>query len=43
MTTYLLLLNWTDQGIRNIKESPKRLGAAKNWPKTSVGRSRLPI
>ena len=29
MATYLLLLNWTDQGIRNVKESPKRLDAAK--------------
>jgi len=33
MTTYLLLLNWTDQGIRNIKESPKRLDAAKKLAK----------
>lgn len=29
MATYLMLLNWTDQGIRNIKESPKRMDAAK--------------
>jgi uncharacterized protein with GYD domain len=29
MATYLMLLNWTDQGIRNVKESPKRLDAAK--------------
>jgi len=33
MTTYLLLLNWTDQGIRNIKESLKRLDAAKKLAK----------
>ena len=25
MTTYILLLNWTEQGIRNVRESPKRL------------------
>ncbi len=24
MPTYVLLANWTDQGIRNIKETPKR-------------------
>ncbi|APF38774.1 GYD domain-containing protein [Chelatococcus daeguensis] len=29
MTTYIVLANWTDQGIRNIKESPSRLDAAK--------------
>ncbi len=25
IATYLMLLNWTDQGIRTVKESPKRL------------------
>ncbi len=29
MTTYIMLANWTDQGIRNVKESPRRLDAAK--------------
>lgn len=29
MTTYVLLLKWTDQGIRNVKDSPKRLDASK--------------
>ncbi|MCS6806097.1 MAG: GYD domain-containing protein [Acidobacteriota bacterium] len=29
MATYILLANWTQQGIENIKESPKRLAAAK--------------
>ena len=24
MATYLLLCNWTDQGLRNIKEAPAR-------------------
>lgn len=23
MVTYLMLLNWTDQGIKNVKDSPK--------------------
>lgn len=29
MSTYILHINWTDQGIRKIKDSPKRLDAAK--------------
>ncbi len=29
MTTYIMLANWTDQGIRNVKESPRRLDVAK--------------
>jgi len=29
VTTYIMLANWTDQGIRNVKESPRRLDVAK--------------
>lgn len=29
MAKYIMLLNWTDQGIRNVKDSPKRFDAAK--------------
>lgn len=29
MTTYIMLVNWTEQGIRNVRESPKRLDVAK--------------
>jgi uncharacterized protein with GYD domain len=29
MATYVILINYTDQGIRNVKESPKRLDTAK--------------
>jgi uncharacterized protein with GYD domain len=29
MPTYIVLVNWTDQGIRNAKESPKRQEAAR--------------
>ena len=29
MSTYILLADYTDQGIRNVKESPARLDAAK--------------
>src|SRR5579884_1989229 len=29
MPTYVMLANWTDQGARQVKESPKRLDTAK--------------
>lgn len=29
MTTYVLLATWTEQGIRDIKDSPQRLDTAK--------------
>ena len=29
MPTYIMLLNWTEQGISKIKASPKRLDAGK--------------
>jgi uncharacterized protein with GYD domain len=29
MPTYVMLANWTDQGARQVKESPKRVEAAK--------------
>ena len=29
MATYIMLANWTDQGIQSAKESPRRLDAAK--------------
>lgn len=29
MAQYIILINWTDQGIRNVKESPKRLDTAR--------------
>lgn len=29
MTTYIVLLNWTEQGMKAIGESPRRLDAAK--------------
>ncbi len=30
MSTYILLANFTDQGIRNIKDSPARIEAARD-------------
>ena len=29
MPTYVMLANWTDQGIRNIADGPKRVDAAR--------------
>ena len=29
MPAYVMLANWTDQGARQVKDSPKRLDAAK--------------
>jgi uncharacterized protein with GYD domain len=34
MVTYVLLANFTDQGIRNVKESPKRADAFRQMAKT---------
>ena len=34
MPTFILSLNWTDQGIRNVKDSPKRAQAARDLAKT---------
>ena len=30
MTTYIMLANWTEQGIREVKKSPRRLDLAKS-------------
>jgi uncharacterized protein with GYD domain len=37
MATYFIYINWTEQGIQNIKDSPKRLEAAKKGIKDSGG------
>ena len=37
MAKYILLTNWTEQGIKNVKESPKRLDAAKALAKQLGG------
>jgi len=37
MVTAVMLLNWTDHGIKNVKESPKRLDAAKKLAKDMGG------
>ncbi len=33
MPTFLLSLNWTDQGIRSVKDAPKRAQAARDLAK----------
>jgi uncharacterized protein with GYD domain len=37
MTTYVMLGNWTDQGISKVKDSPRRLDAAKKALKEMSG------
>jgi uncharacterized protein with GYD domain len=33
MPTFIITINWTDQGIRNVKDSPKRAQAAREMAK----------
>jgi len=40
MLTYVMLLNWTDQGIKSVKDSPKRLDAVKKLAKDLGGEVR---
>jgi uncharacterized protein with GYD domain len=40
MPTYVMLVNWTDQGIRNVSEGPKRLDAAKAMLKEMGGEAK---
>jgi uncharacterized protein with GYD domain len=35
MATYIILANFTDQGIRNVKDTPKRADAFKDMAKKS--------
>ena len=37
MTTYVMLANWTEQGIQKVKDSPRRLDAAKKALKEMSG------
>jgi uncharacterized protein with GYD domain len=38
MPTYVSLVKWTEQGIRDVKESPQRLDAAKQAFSAAGGR-----
>jgi len=38
MPQYIMLWNWTDQGIRNVKDSPKRVEAYKQTVEKNKGR-----
>jgi uncharacterized protein with GYD domain len=33
MAKYIIRMNWTDQGIKNVKDSPKRLDAGRDLAK----------
>jgi uncharacterized protein with GYD domain len=38
MPTYVVLMNWTDQGIRNVKDTIKRAEAFKSAVERSGGK-----
>ena len=38
MPSYLSLLNWTEQGVRDVKNSPQRLDAVKKAAEDAGGR-----
>ncbi len=38
MPNYISLINWTDQGIRNVKESTQRLDAGKKHIEAAGGK-----
>jgi uncharacterized protein with GYD domain len=38
MPTYVMLSNWTDQGVRSIEDSPKRVDAARKSLEEMGGR-----
>ena len=38
MPSYLSLINWTDQGVRNVKDSPQRFDAFKQAVEAAGGR-----
>ena len=40
MPTYISLLRWTEQGIQNVKESPKRVEASRKAFEAAGGRLR---
>lgn len=40
MTTYVMLAKWTEQGMRQVKDSPKRLDSAKKALKEMGGEFR---
>ncbi len=41
MTTYVMLANWTEQGILKAKDSPRRLDAAKKALKDMERRDQI--
>ncbi len=41
MTTYVMLINWTDQGMRQVKDSAKRLDSAKKALRDMGGEFKL--
>jgi uncharacterized protein with GYD domain len=38
MPTYITLASWTDQGVRNVKEAPQRIDAARKAVEAAGGK-----
>ena len=36
MAKYILLINWTEQGVKNVKDSPNAWTRPASWPKPRV-------
>ena len=41
MAHYIILVNWTDQGIRNVKDTAKRAAAARGMAEKAGGKIQL--
>jgi uncharacterized protein with GYD domain len=41
MPHYVILIRWTDQGVRNVKDSPKRAEAARKLAEAEGGKLTL--
>lgn len=41
MSHYVILINWTDQGVRNAKDSPKRAVAARRLAEQAGGKLQI--
>ena len=43
MAKYIVLANWTDQGIRSVKDSAKRLDAGSHWPASRAASMKISL
>ncbi len=43
MSTHFILLNWTEQGIKAVQDSPKRLSAAMRLAKAAITMAKVDL